>query len=51
MWPNRDPLGDSGFITMRPSQAVPQPDIGELLTGPNSYEFVRNDPIVKGVVP
>jgi len=39
IWPNRDELGEPGFVSRR--------QVGEdiRLTGPNLYAFVRNDPV------
>ena len=48
-WPNRDPLGDLGFMTLQTdgrlqTRLLPP---GERLQAPNLYEFVVNDPISK----
>ena len=43
-WPNRDPLTESGFETVRRGP-VAKSVIVEVIQGPDLYEFVRNNPI------
>jgi RHS repeat-associated protein len=38
-WPNRDPIGEAGFESIR------QPVINQYSDGPNAYTFVLNDPV------
>lgn len=51
-WPNRDPLGESGFEISRKHKAVKAvkakrtfPTNAEFVEGPDLYEFVQNSPI------
>ncbi len=48
-WINRDPLGDLGSLTLTPipSQLRRFIRLGEVLQGPNLYEFASNDPVDK----
>jgi RHS repeat-associated protein len=44
-WLNRDPLGETGFESMRQKRGVGQTEFSEIEEGPNSFCFVVNDPI------
>jgi RHS repeat-associated protein len=48
-WPNRDPFVEHGFEALRndTSMLIRRLPPGELIEGPNLYEFVANDPILR----
>jgi len=46
-WPNRDPIGETGFENLRNKRAIQFPFIpplGEAIEGLNPFEFVHNEP-------